>query len=368
MIKKIVAIATILSIISIGIVSFAAETIEETSCSVCNFEIVPGHLEDVPVEISQSLQKYEKPSVNHVAIQTESIQTEMRKVLIKLEKEGVDSRYLFGNNSLKIYATDAFFDGYAAFTVWYGENDTRNGIVFGGLKEKASKSAYKQNVAHEFAHMIYYYYFDPELIKKYRELRGLPSEWNDGLGWGKRPSEIFAEDFAQLFGNEIVFHHRGDSGKMNKENSEKIKKFIVESILKKQNPKVDLGNEAILKRLRAEGIISFDDFLLCELSVYASKFITNEELMEWLYALIDKQNPNPSFASIYTRSEIQHSLEHWRNDDIANSQSASIIFNAFSRLTGLPVLNEKELPSTLMTKGEAGSILERLMSNYVKYN
>lgn len=332
LLKQAIAVATTLTVIGIGVVSYAAEINEDKTCSVCKYEIISEPLQNTPSGIHDPLLKYVKPTSNYVAFKTSLIQQELRKVMLKLEKEGIDSRSLFGGKPFKIYSTDAYFDGYAAFTLWYGVNDDRNGIAFGGHEADRTSNFYKQNVAHEFAHMLYYYYFDPAFDQRYRQARGIPESsgntWD--TDWEKRPAEIFAEDFAQLFGNEQSFSHRGYSGKLSPDKAAEIKKLIVEAILKKQIAGKDTENQEFLKTLKKAGVIPYDDFLLCELPDYSSEEITNKQFIDWIYKLISNKQEKVSFAGIYKLSKVYEKVQVWYNEKPANAESVVEILNVFS--------------------------------------
>lgn len=64
---------------------------------------------------------------------------------------------------------------------------------------------YQEAVVHELGHLVYSSMTDEQRFE-YFNIRDIPDDWGDSrrTRYKNRPSEIFAEDFRILFGNEIA--------------------------------------------------------------------------------------------------------------------------------------------------------------------
>lgn len=81
---------------------------------------------------------------------------------------------------------------------------TMNGevILFSGALEP-DRAAVEETALHEVAHVLADRTMNDRRWEKYRALRGLGPEYRRNAAlWHLRPSEVFAEDFAHLFGTE----------------------------------------------------------------------------------------------------------------------------------------------------------------------
>lgn len=332
MLKKVLFISLFLSSFFVaGNVAYGEEG-SETKCDVCGYEIVVKKLKDTPSHVYTPLSMYYKEEPNYSNADPLFVQKEVRKVFSNLEKEGIDSRQLFGGVKFPIYATDSSFGNYAGFTLWYGYNDYRNSIVLEGTDKGTNNSdGFKQTIAHEIGHMIYNYYFDSKAREEYRKIRKIPQEWNDNLEWEKRPMEVFAEDFALLFGELVNYVNKTNMITLTDSEKKEVKELIVKQMKLKQNEtKTENKNQEILLRLRELGIIPQDDFLLCEIDHYENQPITNKEFIDWMFRMVLYNNKFSTFEDLKKLNKLYESVMEFYTDEKANKEDILSILGGFS--------------------------------------
>lgn len=289
----------------------------------------------------------------------------VREVLIRLEKEGIDTRQLFGGQTIPVYLTNASFgneDSTAlGYTIWYGIGHESNAIVMAGRSH--STMTHLKSVVHEIGHLVEFHYMDQKAMEDYRSARNIPAEWNNALAWTQRPREVFAEDFAMLFGDGFLTNLT-EKRFFPEEEKQTVKALVVEQI-KARQLEIRFANagQTALYELKLLGIIPGRDFILHEMEAYEREPVTNRELIDWLVRAMARDYALSSFGEIRKLDRLYVKLDPLYADKPADKADVLAIVDGVSevldaaRVTTWDVIDFMHADLDTINKGQAALIV-----------
>ncbi len=310
---------------------------EEKETKVSGFVVKQIAFNELPQWTKQILEKYKDIGKGQNLPVTE-VESALRNIFQKLEESGIDINQLFGGKRYAFYATNAKFRSASAYTVWGGPDSPYNSVVLGawGLVN----SPVQRTVPHELGHLIYFYYFDQNDYAWYKNFRGVSHYSDTDPIWGKRPVEMFAEDFVEVFLPQ--YKHRTEAKSLTKEEAENLKALIVSKIKEKEkkNGEPDPKFKGLLK-LRELGIIDKSKFLQSEVSEFGKKPITNRETINLFLGVII-HNKGISLDLLTALSEHQKEIEKVNLNADATPESIYKVLAIFSKELGSSTYNYLE--------------------------
>lgn len=307
---------------------------EEKETEVSGFVIKQIAFNELPQWTKEILEKY-KDEGKGEKIPASEVESALRNIFQKLEESGIDINQLFGGKRYTFYATDAKFRSASAYTVWGGADSPYNSVVLGAWS--LVSSPVERTVPHELGHLIYFYYFGQNDYAWYKNFRGVSQYFDTDPIWGKRPIEMFAEDFIEVFFPQ--YKHRTEAKPLTKEEAEKLKAYIVSKIKEKEkkNGEPDPKFKGLLK-LRELGIINKGKFLQSEVSEFGKKPITNRETINLFLGVII-HNRGISFDLLAGLSEHQKEIEKVNLNANATPESIYKVLAIFSKELGSSTYN-----------------------------
>lgn len=88
-------------------------------------------------------------------------------------------------------------------------------------------------LTHEIGHLVCDLYFSESDFQKYRQIRDIPGNWQEAGEWGKRPGEVFAEDFRYIFEPNVFKVPNRTALELTPEKEAMVKDYILEVMTKK---------------------------------------------------------------------------------------------------------------------------------------